>query len=144
MADEPNKDNQTAGEIEASLKGRGGSATSLDHKLGELNPSDFPLQADKNLLMEWRKRVEKLHVMQDFIRHPAVADFVQIGLQRIQQIDKMLKNRDLLINPARDMERVALAVERDMHESYLGFFDINPEHELNQIESSIDESKKPS
>lgn len=113
-------------------------ADDIEHKLGALKPEDFPLPSDQALLHEWRGRVEKLHVMQDFIRHPAVSDFVQIGLERIAAIDNLMKNRDLLLNPNRKMELTALVVEREVHELYLKFFDVNPDRELGDIERAID------
>lgn len=114
-------------------------ADDIEHKLAEIKPEDFPLPSDQALLREWRGRVERLHVMQDFIRHPAVAEFVQIGLERIDTIDLLFKkDRDLLLNPNRLVERTALVVEREVHEMYLKFFDVNPDRELHDIEKAID------
>lgn len=117
-------------------------ADPVEHNLSQLSEADFPLQKDKELLREWRDRVQHLHVMQDFVRHPAVAEFVQIGLQRIEAIDRKFKERDLLINPGRAMERVALAVERDVHEMYLEFFNVNPDGELADIGRNVEEAMK--
>lgn len=117
-------------------------ADPVEHDLASLSADDFPLQKDKQLLAEWRSRLEHLHIMQDFIKHPAVAEFVKVGLERIETIDRKFKERDLLINPDRAMERVALAVERDMHESYLAFFDVNPTAELNEIAIAVREATK--
>lgn len=130
-------DKETARDVEARLKGRG-SDDSLEHKLAELSEEDFPLASDKKLLREWRDRVSHLHVIRDFIKHPAVAEFVKIGLERIADIDKMTKSRDLLLNPARHDELTALVVERDIHMLYLNFFDVNPDAELTGIESAVD------
>lgn len=113
-------------------------ADDIEHLLAELKPDDFPLASDQALLREWRDRVSDLHVMQDFIRHPAVAKFVQIGLERIEAINiKFSKDRDLLLNPNRITERTALVVEREVHEMYLKFFDVNPDAELKDIETAI-------
>lgn len=114
-------------------------ADDIEHKLGAIKPEDFPLPSDQALLREWRDRVQDLHVMQDFIRHPAVGRFVQIGLERIEAINNQFaKDRDLMLNPSRLTERTALVVEREVHEMYLKFFDVNPDAELHDIEKSID------
>lgn len=115
----------------------------VDEKLAQLNINDYDMPRDKAQIVAWRDRLQQLNVMKDFVQHPGARELIRAGRQEIVRINKLLEDRDLLLNPNRVGERAVLLAERDTHFFYLHIFDVNPEQEIEMIEKAVDLELKP-
>ena len=82
----------------------------------------------------WENSMAKLEVQRDWIAHPNTQELRDVATEQLNAIKTELStNRDLS-----EDRREALFEAQDAHMAYLAVLTVDPESEINSLESEID------
>lgn len=95
-------------------------------------------EENSNVIRSWERQLEQIHISEEFIKFPETKALRDIAVNEIGKINKkLLYEKNISIE-----ERNALILIREAHEMYRRKLDINPERDLQVLDSEVENSIK--